>query len=252
MATSLQDLFVEELRDMYDAEKRLLKALPKMARAAESPQLKTAFTTHARETERQVTRLEQVFRSLGQQPRGKKCDGIMGIIEESNTAMEELDGVLLDAALIAGAQKAEHYEIASYGTLAYFAELLNEDRAKSLLGETLDEEKATDEKLTQLAKADVNRRALMGVGSEEEGDEEEGMGGMMGGVRQAFGMGRGSSGRSGGSSSGRSSGGRSSSGRSSSGRGGSKRASSGRGTSGGSSKRSASSRRSSSSKRARR
>ena len=176
MATSLQDLFVEELRDMYDAEKRLLKALPKMARAAESPQLKTAFTTHARETERQVTRLEQVFRSLGQQPRGKKCDGIMGIIEESNTAMEELDGVLLDAALIAGAQKAEHYEIASYGTLAYFAELLNEDRAKSLLGETLDEEKATDEKLTELAEGGrINQEAASAAHGEEDAEDDESM-----------------------------------------------------------------------------
>jgi ferritin-like metal-binding protein YciE len=234
MATSLQDLFVEELRDMYDAEKRLLRALPKMARAAESPQLKTAFTTHARETERQVTRLEQVFRSLGQQPRGKKCDGIMGIIEESNSAMEELDGPLLDAALLAGAQKAEHYEIASYGTLAYFAELLDQDRAKNLLGETLDEEKATDEKLTQLAKSDVNRKALRGVGSDEE---ESGMSGMMGGMRDALGLGRGSS-------AGRRSG--------ASGRGSTKRAASSRRSSGRSSGRAKSTRRSAASKRARR
>jgi ferritin-like metal-binding protein YciE len=238
MATSLQDLFVEELRDMYDAEKRLLRALPKMARAAESPQLKTAFTTHARETERQVARLEQVFRALGQPVRGKKCDGIMGIIEEGNTAMEELDGPLLDAALIAGAQKAEHYEIASYGTLAYFAELLNQDRAKTLLGETLDEEKATDEKLTQLAKADINRKALLGVGAEED-EDEDGLSGMVGGMRSALGIGRGSSA------------GRSSSGRSS-GRGTSKRASSGGRSSGGASKRTGSSSRRSSTKRARR
>ena len=172
-ATSLQELFVEELRDMYDAEKRLLKALPKMAKAAESPQLQTAFTTHARETERQVARLEQVFRSIGEPVRGKKCDGIMGIIEEGNHVMEELDGPLLDAGLIAGAQKAEHYEIASYGTLAYFAELLGHERAKDLLGETLDEEKAADEKLTQLAKSDVNRQALT-RGDGEEDEEESG------------------------------------------------------------------------------
>jgi ferritin-like metal-binding protein YciE len=197
-ATSLQELFVEELRDMYDAEKRLLRALPKMAKAAESPQLQTAFTTHARETERQVTRLEQVFRSIGEPVRGKKCDGIMGIIEEGNHVMEELDGPLLDAGLIAGAQKAEHYEIASYGTLAYFAELLGHDRARDLLGETLEEEKAADEKLNQLAKSDVNRQALM-HGDDEE-DEESGRSGMLGSMRQAansMGIGRGpSSGRS--------------------------------------------------------
>src|SRR5688572_5781761 len=128
-AKSLQELFVEELRDMYDGEKRLTRALPRMARAAESGALQTAFTSHHRETERQVTRLEQVFRSLGEKPRGKKCDGIMGIVEEGNKAMEELEGPVRDAALIAGAQKVEHYEIASYGTLAYFADLLDQDRA---------------------------------------------------------------------------------------------------------------------------
>ena len=171
-ANSLQELFVEELRDMYDGEKRLTRALPKMARAAESSALQKALTSHLRETERQVTRLEQVFRSLGEKPRGKKCDGIMGIVEEGNKAMEELEGPVLDAALIAGAQKVEHYEIASYGTLAYFAELLDQDRAKDLLGQTLNEEKAADEKLNEIAKSRVNRQALMGDGSREE--EESG------------------------------------------------------------------------------
>jgi len=185
-AKSLQELFVEELRDMYDGEKRLIKALPKMAKAAQSDELQTAITSHLRETERQVDRLEQVFRTLGEKARGKKCDGIMGIVEESNTAMEELEGPVLDAALIAGAQKVEHYEIASYGTLAYFAELLGNDRAKDLLGETLEEEKAADEKLNTIAKSKVNREALLGGGE----SENEGM---------AFGMprgGRGSAGRS--------------------------------------------------------
>ena len=187
-ATSLQELFVEELLDMYDGEKRLLRALPKMARAAGSDQLQTAFTTHARETARQVSRLEQVFRTMGEKPRGKKCDGIIGIVEEGNRAMEELDGPVLDAALIAGAQKVEHYEIASYGTLGYFAELLGQDKAKDLLGETLDEEKAADEKLSRLAKSDVNRDALVGS---EEGDREEtprrrgATSGVMGTVRRA-------------------------------------------------------------------
>ena len=166
-AKSLQELFVEELRDMYDAEKRLTKALPKLARAATSEELQTAFTNHARETERQVARLEQVFRSIGEPVRGKKCDGIMGIVEESNSAIEELDGAVLDAALIAGAQKAEHYEIASYGSLAQFAETLGHMKAKELLGTTLDEEKAADEKLSTIAKGDVNRRAMGGEEWEE-------------------------------------------------------------------------------------
>src|ERR671914_493332 len=159
-AKSLQELFVEEIRDIYDGEKRLLRALPKMARAASSADLELAFTKHTKETEKQVKRLEQVFRALGQKPRGKKCDGIMGIVEEGNHAMEELEGPVLDAALIAGGQKVEHYEIASYGTLAYFAELLGDDRSKRLLGQTLEEEKATDEKLTAIAKSTVNREAL--------------------------------------------------------------------------------------------
>jgi ferritin-like metal-binding protein YciE len=241
MATSLQDLFVEELRDIYDGEKRLTRALPKMAKAAGSPQLQSAFTMHARETERQVTRLEQVFRSLGQPVRGKKCDGIMGIVEEANAHIQELDGALLDAALLAGAQKVEHYEIATYGTLAYFAEILGQDRAKSLLGETLEEEKATDEKLTALAKSDVNRKALMGLDAEGDGD-----GGMLSGMRQALGLGGGSAGRS---SSRRSSSTR----RASSARGGS-RASSSRASRGSSTRRSSgrSTSRKSTSKRARR
>ena len=167
-AKSLQELFVEELRDAYDGEKRLTKALPKMAKAAESDELRAAFTNHLRETERQIQRLEQVFRTVGEPVRGKKCDGLMGIIEEGKSAMEELEGSVLDAALIAGAQRAEHYEIAAYGTLAYFAELLGNQRAKDLLGQTLDEEKAADAKLTTIAKSSVNRDALMGAGIEEE------------------------------------------------------------------------------------
>jgi len=169
-ATSLQELFVEELRDAYDGEKRLTKALPRMAKAAESEELRAAFTNHLRETERQIQRLEQVFRTIGEPVRGKKCDGLMGIIEEGKSAMEELEGSVLDAALIAGAQRAEHYEIAAYGTLAYFAELLGNEKAKDLLGQTLDEEKAADEKLSVIAKSKVNRDALMGMGA---GEDEE-------------------------------------------------------------------------------
>ena len=170
-AKSLQDLFVEELRDAYDGEKRLTKALPRMAKAAENEDLRAAFTSHLRETERHVTRLEQVFRTIGEPVRGKKCDGLMGIIEEGKSAIEELEQPVLDAALIAGGQRAEHYEIAAYGTLAYFAEILGHDKAKELLGQTLDEEKAADEKLTEIAKSEVNREALMGMGQESEEEE---------------------------------------------------------------------------------
>jgi ferritin-like metal-binding protein YciE len=144
-----------------------------MAKAAESEELGAAFTNHLRETERQLQRLEQVFRTMGEPVRGKKCDGIMGIVEEGKHAMEELEGSVRDAALIAGAQKVEHYEIASYGTLAYFAELLGNEKAKDLLGQTLDEEKAADEKLSTIAKSSVNREALMGAGTEEDEEEYE-------------------------------------------------------------------------------
>ena len=167
-AKSLHELFVEELRDTYDGEKQLTRALPKMAKAAKADGLREAFTSHLKETENHLTRLEEVFRSIGETARGKKCEGIEGIVEEGKTAMEELDGAILDAALIAGAQKVEHYEIASYGTLAYFAELLGEGKAKELLAETLAEEKAADDKLTQIAKSRVNRDALMEAGSDKE------------------------------------------------------------------------------------
>ena len=174
-AKSLQELFVEELRDAYDGEARLTKALPKMARAAEHPELRTAFTDHLKETQQHIARLEQVFRTVGEKPRGKKCDGIIGIVEEGKSAMEELDGAVLDAALIAGGQRAEHYEIAAYGTLAYFADLLGNDRAKELLGQTLDEEKAADRKLNEIATSRVNCDALMAAGMEDEEEDVEEM-----------------------------------------------------------------------------
>ena len=173
-AQTLHELFVEELRDMYDAEKRIIKALPKIAKHAQSDELRSALTEHLRQTEKQAIRLEQVFKSIGETPRGKKCDGIMGILEEGNHAMEELEeGPILDAALIAGCQKVEHYEIASYGTLAYFAELMGHERAKDLLGATLDEEKAADEKLNTIATSEVNREALMSGGEDEDEMEED-------------------------------------------------------------------------------
>lgn len=188
-AQTLHELFVEELRDMYDAEKRLIKALPKIAKHAQSDELRSALTEHLRQTEKQATRLEQVFRAIGETPKGKKCDGMIGILEEGNTAMEELEeGPVLDAALIAGCQKVEHYEIASYGTLAYFAELMGQDRAKELLGTTLEEEKAADEKLNTIAKSDVNREALMSDGSEDAMEDEDTQSGSRPTRRSAAGM----------------------------------------------------------------
>jgi ferritin-like metal-binding protein YciE len=150
-AENIQELFVEELRDVYDAEKQLTKALPKMAKAAESAELRAAFEEHLDITRMQVNRLEEVFKSLGLAARGKTCDGMKGLLEEGKSHMEELEGSTLDAALIGGAQKVEHYEIATYGTLATWADLLGHQDAKDLLGQTLEEEKEADEKLTNIA-----------------------------------------------------------------------------------------------------
>ena len=150
-AENLQELFVEEIKDIYDAEKQLTKALPKMAKAAESEGLKAAFEEHLEITRMHVGRLEEVFKLLGMAARGKTCEGMKGLIEEGQEAMEEMEGSTLDAALIASAQKVEHYEIATYGTLATFAEVLDMQEAKDLLGQTLEEEKEADEKLTMIA-----------------------------------------------------------------------------------------------------
>jgi ferritin-like metal-binding protein YciE len=166
-AENLQDLFVNELRDIYDAEKQLTKALPKMAKAAESDDLRAAFEEHLEQTRGHVGRLEEVFKLLGLAARGKPCEGMKGLIEEGEEVMEELEGTTLDAALIASAQKVEHYEIATYGTLATFAEVLEMQEAKDLLGQTLEEEKEADEKLTGIA-GQINPEA------ETEGEEEEG------------------------------------------------------------------------------
>ena len=165
---SLESLFVEELRDIYNGEKQILKALPKMAKAAESPELQQAFTKHLRETEGQVRRLEQIFRDLGHAVRGKQCKGIAGIIEEGKEKLEvEGEAPVVDAALIAAAQKVEHYEIASYGCLRTYAQLLGHDQAASLLQETLSEEEAADKKLTQLGEGGINEAAVA-VGEEAE------------------------------------------------------------------------------------
>jgi ferritin-like metal-binding protein YciE len=168
-AENLNELLVEEIKDIYDAEKQLVKALPKMAKAAESEALRAAFEEHLEITRAHVGRLEEVFELLGKAARGKTCEGMKGLIEQGTEAIEELEGTVLDAALIASAQKVEHYEIATYGTLATFAEVLDMQEAKDLLGQTLEEEKEADEKLTQIA-LQINPEAEQGDVSETEGE----------------------------------------------------------------------------------
>jgi ferritin-like metal-binding protein YciE len=152
-SSSLRETFLDELADVYDAEKQLTKALPKMAKAAEHEDLKAGFEQHLQETQGHVKRLEQVFEIFGEPAKGKKCKAMHGLVEEGEELIAEEEG---DAALICGAQKVEHYEIASYGCLAAWAKLLGETEAVELLEETLNEEKATDEKLTELAESVIN------------------------------------------------------------------------------------------------
>jgi ferritin-like metal-binding protein YciE len=157
---TLDDLFLDTLKDIYYAEKQIVKALPKMAKAATSPQLKAGFEQHLEETEGQIERLEQIFELLGKPARGKTCDAILGILEEGKSIMDEFKGtVALDAGLVSSAQAVEHYEIARYGTLKTWAGQLGMKEAVGLLDATLKEEEATDKKLSQVAVADVNRKA---------------------------------------------------------------------------------------------
>jgi ferritin-like metal-binding protein YciE len=157
---TLHDAFIDELRDAYDAEKQLTKALPKMAKAATSAELRSAFETHLEETRGQIQRLEEVFATLDERVRGKHCDGIAGIIEEGKSAMgEDFDEATMDACLIASGQRAEHYEIAAYGTLIAWARAMGHTDAADLLQQTLDEEKAADEKLSGIAEDGINREA---------------------------------------------------------------------------------------------
>ena len=157
---TLHDAFIDELRDAYDAERQLTKALPKLAKAASSPKLRDAFESHLQETQGHVERLEQVFDSIGEKARGKHCDGIAGIIEEGKSVMEEdFDDNAMDACLIAAGQRAEHYEMAAYGTLIAWAQAMGHSRAAKLLQQTLDEEKAADKKLSALADGGINQRA---------------------------------------------------------------------------------------------
>jgi ferritin-like metal-binding protein YciE len=156
----LQDLFLDTLKDIYFAEKKILTALPKMAKAAQSADLQAAFEKHEGETEQQVSRLEQVFQSIGETPKGKTCDAILGILDEGKEIMDEYKGMpALDAGLLAAAQAVEHYEISRYGTLKCWAGELGYKDAVKLLDATLNEEKKTDAALTQLAEGEVNMHA---------------------------------------------------------------------------------------------
>jgi ferritin-like metal-binding protein YciE len=157
---SLQDLFVNQLEDLYDAEQRLTKALPKMADAANSPQLKQAFQSHLVETQGHVSRLETVFAQLGVEPKRETCDAMKGLITEGEEMINSTgDAAVKDAALIAAAQRVEHYEIAAYGTVRTFARRLGLERAASTLQQTLQEEEAADKKLTTIAESSVNVQA---------------------------------------------------------------------------------------------
>ena len=159
MAT-LEDLYTDLLKDLYSAEKQLVKALPKMAKNSQSPDLQKAFQEHLRQTEGQVERIERIFTEMGGSPRGKKCVGMEGLVEEGNELLQEdTEPDVLDAGLIAAAQKVEHYEIASYGTARAWAQRLGYDRAARLLQETLEEESMANEKLTKIAESHVNMEA---------------------------------------------------------------------------------------------
>jgi len=164
---SLDILLEEELKDIYSAEKQLLKALPKLAKKASSDELRAALEEHLTVTEGQVTRLEEVFEALGKTAKAKTCKAMQGLIEEATEIMEEdADDAVMDAGIIAAAQKVEHYEIASYGTVRTWAKLCGEEDAAELLQQTLDEETEADQNLTELAESFVNPAA-------EEGDQEE-------------------------------------------------------------------------------
>src|SRR6185312_2568285 len=166
---TLHDAFLDDLRDSYDAEKQLTKALAKLAKASSSPKLRQAFESHLEETQGQIERLDRVFESLDEKARGKHCDGIAGIIEEGKSIMaEDFDETTMDACLIAAGQRAEHYEMAAYGTLVAWAEAMGHTEAARLLQRTLDEEKAADKKLSGLAEGGINQSAADAAHPEED------------------------------------------------------------------------------------
>jgi ferritin-like metal-binding protein YciE len=164
---TLQNLYISELKDLYSSEQQLVKALPKIVKNVESQELSDAISSHLEETKNHVTRLEQIFASLGENPKGKKCVGMQGILEEGEETIDEFEGSVLDAGIISGAQRVEHYEIAAYGAVCAYAELLERTEDLGLLKETLEEEKNADEKLTELSES-INRSALEGMEEEAE------------------------------------------------------------------------------------
>jgi ferritin-like metal-binding protein YciE len=169
---ALKELYIDELRDLYNAENQLVKAIPKMAKASTSDELRQGFEAHLEQTKGHVQRLEQIFKELGEKPSGKKCKAMEGLVAEgAETLGEDYEDEVMDAAIIGAAQRIEHYEIAAYGTVRTFAELLGEETAVQLLEQTLEEEKETDQKLTDLA-GEINVEA-MGEGSQDEEDSAE-------------------------------------------------------------------------------
>jgi ferritin-like metal-binding protein YciE len=169
--SALKELYIDELRDIYNAETQLVKALPKMAKAATNEELRSGFEEHLEQTKGHVSRLEQIFEDLDEKPTGKKCAGMQGLVKEGGEMIDEdFEGPVKDAGLIGAAQRVEHYEIAAYGTVRAFAEILGEQTAVELLDQTLVEEKETDEKLTKLA-SEINPEANQAEASEEEAEE---------------------------------------------------------------------------------
>jgi ferritin-like metal-binding protein YciE len=168
----LKDLYIDELRDLYDAENKLVKALPKLGKAANSDKLRAGFEEHLEQTRGHVERLEEIFEALGEKPAGKKCAGMAGLVKEGEEIMDQdFSEEVMDAALISAAQRVEHYEIAAYGCVSAWAQLLGESEANALLEKTLEEEKETDQKLTELSK-EINVEAK-GSGEEAKQGEEE-------------------------------------------------------------------------------
>lgn len=169
-----EELFLDELRDIYSAEKQAVRIYPRLTKAVASSDLEEALRTHLEETKGQIDRLDRVFEILEKRSSGKTCEGMKGVLEESAEALEEIEdeGPLRDVALIAAAQRAEHYEIAAYGTVVSLAQAMGQNEIAELLSETLEEEKQTDQKLTEISKT-VNGEALSGANEEDEVDEEE-------------------------------------------------------------------------------
>jgi ferritin-like metal-binding protein YciE len=177
MGENIHELFLEELQDIYHAEKQLTKALPKMAKKASSETLAEGFQNHLEETYGQIARIEECFEELGEKAKAKTCEAMKGLIKEASEMMsEDLEPEVMDVALISAAQKVEHYEIATYGTLIALAEAMGHERVVELLRETLEEEKACDEQLTEVGTSEVNPAAMESYSAEDEEEEQTGRG----------------------------------------------------------------------------